>query len=83
MTESLSFEDAIQLFKMWGFTVEPGPRPAEVSLIIAGADFRTCIVYDAHRLTQIAHAALQVRWQSVLQPEQTAETVPADERARI
>ena len=62
--KSLSFEDAIRLFKPWGFQVEPGPRPEEVTLIVEGPDYRTVSVYDAGMLPEIAAAALRVRWQN-------------------
>ena len=62
--KSLSFEDAIRLFKSWGFQVEPGPRPEEVTLILTGPDYRTVSVYDARVLPAIAAAALRVRWRN-------------------
>lgn len=68
MTESLSFPEAIELFQLWGFTVEAGPRPAEVSLILEGPDYRTSVVYEAGLLPAVAAAALQVRWRGVLGP---------------
>ena len=60
--ESLSFEEAIRLFKQWGFQVEPGPRPEEITLILEGPDYRTCSVYNAHALSEIAAVVLSVRW---------------------
>jgi hypothetical protein len=60
-----SFEEAVHLFKRWGFLVEPGPQPDEVTLIVAGADYRTYAVYEARLLPQIASAILHVRWQNV------------------
>ena len=57
-----SFEDAVKLFKEWGFEVEPGPRPEQVTLILEGPDYRTYSVYEAHMLPQIAAVALRVRW---------------------
>jgi hypothetical protein len=64
MFKTLSFEDAVRLFKEWGFQVEPGPRPGEVTLIIEAADHRCCTVYDASMLPQIATVALEIRWQN-------------------
>jgi hypothetical protein len=64
-SDTLSFEEAVHLFKQWGFLVEPGPKPGDVTLIIAGADYRTYVVYEAHLLAQIANAILQVRWQNI------------------
>lgn len=61
MFDSLSFEDAVRLFKEWGFVVEPGPMPEEVTLIIDAPDHRTYCVYEAQMLPQIAAAALRVR----------------------
>lgn len=61
---SLSFEDAVRLFKSWGFRVEPGPRPEEVSLIIEAPDHRTYCVYPASQLPQLAAIALRVRIQN-------------------
>ena len=64
MFKEPSFEDAVKLFKQWGFQVEPGPRPEQVTLILEGPDYRTYSVYDAHMLPQIASVALRVRWQN-------------------
>jgi hypothetical protein len=61
---SLSFEDAIRLFKEWGFIVEPGPRPEEVTLILEGPGYRTYSVADAQDLPELAAAALRIRWQN-------------------
>ncbi len=63
---SLTFEDAIRLFKQWGFQVEPGPRPEEVTLILEGSDYRNCSVHDARDLPAMAAVALRVRWQNGL-----------------
>jgi hypothetical protein len=65
-SDSLSFEQAIRLFKQWGFRVEPGPQPGEVTLIAEGPDYRTYAVYEAHLLPQIASVALRVRQQNAL-----------------
>ncbi len=71
MFKPLSFEDAVKLFKQWGFVVEPGPRPEEVTLILEGPDYRTYSVYEAHMLPQIAAVAMQVRWQNGFVPLRT------------
>lgn len=60
---SLSFENAIELFREWGFQVEPGPRPEEVTLILEGPSHRSYWVHDAHTLAEIAAVALRLRWQ--------------------
>jgi hypothetical protein len=62
---SLSLEDAVQLFKQWGFQVEPGPRPEEVTLIIDAPDHRTYSVHPASMLPHMAAVALRVRQQQV------------------
>ena len=64
MFKEPSFEDAVKLFKQWGFQVEPGPRPEQVTLILDGPDYRTYSVYEARMLPQIASVALRVRWQN-------------------
>jgi hypothetical protein len=74
----LSFEEAIQLCKMWGFIVEPGPRPAEVSLILEGPDYRTYAVYEASLLPEIVNAALQVRWQKATEPVSAGVEAPGE-----
>ena len=61
---SLSFEDAVRLFKSWGFQVEPGPRPEEVTLIIDAPDYRMYGVHPARMLPQMAAIALRVRMQN-------------------
>jgi len=64
LTFSQGFEDAIRLFKLWGFRVEPGSRPEEVTLILKGPGYRTYTVYDAHLLPTIAAEGLRARWQN-------------------
>ncbi len=61
---TLTFEDAIKLFREWGFGVEPGPLPGEVTLISEGEDYRTTCVHPAGMLVQIAAVALRVRFQN-------------------
>ncbi|MDY7078426.1 MAG: hypothetical protein SXV54_16040 [Chloroflexota bacterium] len=65
MLKPLSFEDAVRLFELWGFQVEPGPRAEEVTLILEGPDYRTHVVYEAGMLPQIAAVLLRVRWQNM------------------
>jgi hypothetical protein len=65
-SHSLSFEEAVQLFRQWGFQVEPGPQPGEVTLVVEGVDYRTYAVYEAHLLPQIAGVALRVRQQNAV-----------------
>ena len=64
MFKEPSFEDAVKLFKQWGFQVEPGLRTEQVTLIVDGSDYRTYSVYEARMLPQIASVALRVRWQN-------------------
>jgi hypothetical protein len=58
----LSFEDAVRLFKSWGFQVEPGPRPEEVTLILVEPDHRMYSVHPASILPQMAAVALRARF---------------------
>ena len=64
--EPLSFEQAVALFKSWGFVVEPGPQPGEVSLIIQSPDHQNTSVYPAAMLPQIAAVALRVRQRRIM-----------------
>jgi hypothetical protein len=57
----MSFEEAVRLFKAWGFRVEPGPQPDEVTLIIDSPDHRNFSVYPAEQLPAIAAVALGVQ----------------------
>jgi hypothetical protein len=57
----LSFGDAVRLFEAWGFRVEPGPRPGEVTLIIDADDHRHYSVYPEAQLPAVAAVALGVR----------------------
>jgi len=59
--ETLSFEKAVRLFKEWGFWVEPGPRPEEVTLVIEEPAHRSYHVYEAAELPQLAAVILRVR----------------------
>lgn len=61
---SLSFEDAVKLFKSWGFQVEPGPQLEDVTLIIESPDHRTYSVHPVSMLPQMAAVALRVRMQN-------------------
>lgn len=62
--DSLSFEEAVHLFRQWGFQVEPGPRAAEVTLIREEPGYRNYTVYDVEMLPAIAAVALRARWQN-------------------
>jgi hypothetical protein len=64
MLNQLSFEDAVRLFKGWGFQVEPGPQPNEVTLIIQGDNYWTYAVHPATILPEIAKVALHIRWRN-------------------
>jgi hypothetical protein len=59
--EKLSFEKAVQLFKEWGFLVQEGPRPAEVTLILDGPAHRSWYVCQPDQLVEMASVILQVR----------------------
>ena len=59
--EKLSFEKAGQLFKEWGFQVQPGPRTAEVTLILEGPAHRSYYVCQAEHLAEMAAAILRQR----------------------
>jgi hypothetical protein len=63
---SLSYEEAVRLFREWGFRVEPGPGPQEVTLITEGPDHRTYAVYETDMLPGIACVALRVRNDNVV-----------------
>lgn len=82
---SLSFEEAVRLFKSWGFQVEPGPRPEQVTLILEAPDHRTYCVHPACLLPQIAAVALRARFMNgvmyeasslLRQPSQRALNIP-------
>jgi hypothetical protein len=59
--EKLSFEKAVQLFKEWGFLVQEGPRPAEVTLILDGPTHRSWYVCQPGQLAEMAAVILRVR----------------------
>jgi hypothetical protein len=59
--EELSFEKAVQLFKEWGFLVQPGPMPEEITLILEGATYRSYYVFEPEQLAEMAAAALRLR----------------------
>jgi len=56
--EKLSFEKAVQLFKGWGFLVERGPRPEELTLILEGPNHRSCCVCQPEQLMEMAATIL-------------------------
>jgi hypothetical protein len=62
--EALSFEEAVRLFKEWGYLVEPGRWPEEVTLVIDGGGHRSYHVHKAAELPQLAAAILRVRWRN-------------------
>jgi hypothetical protein len=62
--ETLSFEEAVRLFKEWGFLVEPGPRPEEVTLVIEGTAHRSYHVFDPAELPRLAAVILRTRWRA-------------------
>ncbi len=57
----LPCEEAIQLFKGWGFLVEQGPGPEEVTLILQGPDHQSYYVCELGKLSEMAEAVLRVR----------------------
>jgi hypothetical protein len=59
--EKFSFEEAVQLFQGWGFLVEPGPRPGEVTIILEGPAHRSSYVCESEKLPEMAAAILQQR----------------------
>ena len=59
--EKLSFEKAVQLFKGWGFLVERGPRPREVTLILEGPNHRSYYVCEPEELSEMATVVLRQR----------------------
>jgi hypothetical protein len=77
---SLSFEDAVRLFKIWGFQVEPGPRPEEVTLILEAPNHQTYCVHPACLLPQMAAIALRVRMQNGAMYKMSAELRQAGQR---
>jgi hypothetical protein len=58
----VSFEDAVRLFQSWGFQVEPGPQPEQVTLILEAPDHRTYCVHPANMLSEMAAVAMRVRF---------------------
>jgi hypothetical protein len=60
--EKLSLAKALQLFKEWGFLVEQGPRPGEVTLILEGPAHRSYYVCEPETLLEMATSILRVRW---------------------
>ena len=62
--EELSFEKAVRLFEEWGFLVEQGPGPEEITLIVDGPAHRSHHVYEAAHLAQMAAAVLRARWRN-------------------
>jgi hypothetical protein len=61
MPNRLSFEDAVRLFKEWGFQVDPGPNPEEVTLILQEDNYQTYAVHPAKMLPEMAEIALYIR----------------------
>ena len=60
----LSYQEAVHLFRRWGFQVEPGPGGNEVTLIVETQDSRTCTVHPVDRLPRIAALSLAARWRN-------------------
>lgn len=61
MKPQLTFDEAVSLLEHWGFEVQPGPRPSEVTVLLVGPDFRTYAVYETALLPTMAEIMLQVR----------------------
>jgi len=57
----LSLEQALELFKGWGFLLEGGPRAGEVTLILEGPTHRSYNVCEPEQLTEMAAAVLRQR----------------------
>jgi hypothetical protein len=62
--EKLSFEEAIQLFRGWGFRVEQGPSISDITLIHEGATHRSYLICEPKQLAEMATSILQVRWRN-------------------
>lgn len=60
--ENLSFEKAAQLFEGWGFVVEHGPDPGEVTLILEGSAHRSYYICKHEKLPELAASVLRIRW---------------------
>ena len=59
--ETLSFEEAVRLFKEWGFLVEQGPRTEEVTLILEGPAHRSYCTCQPEELVEMAGVILRLR----------------------
>ena len=59
--EKLSFEKAVQLFRGWGFLVQPGPRNWEVTLMLEGPTHRSYCVCEPEQLPEMATVILRQR----------------------
>ncbi len=57
-----AFKKAVQLFKEWGFLVEQGPRPGEVTIILEGPDHRSYHVCQPEQVVEMAETILRVRY---------------------
>ncbi|MBN1872592.1 MAG: hypothetical protein JXA33_00040 [Anaerolineae bacterium] len=71
----LTYQEAINLFKQWGFQVEPGPRTGEVTLLLKNDDGCTYSVQEQAMLPKIAAVILAVRWRNGKMACQTAPGV--------
>ena len=61
MMRDFSFQDAIELFQSFGFTVTPGPSYNEVTLAVDHSGGRTYCDYPARDLCAIAGKAIEIR----------------------
>jgi hypothetical protein len=62
--EKMPFEKAVQLFEEWGFLMEPGPRPGEVTIMLEGPPRHSYCVCESEKLPEMAAAILRVRWRN-------------------
>lgn len=60
----LTYQEAVSLFEQWGFQVECGPRPGDVTLLLRTEEGCTYSVHEQAMLPQMAAVALAVRWRN-------------------
>ena len=59
--EKLSFQEAVQLFKGWGFLLQQGFRTEEVTLLLEGPTHRSYCVCQPDQLVEMAATVLRHR----------------------
>ena len=78
MKQFISFEDAVRLLRGWGFLVQAGPGPGEVTLIMQGPDFQTSTVHKAEMLPEITAVLLQIHVVSETLETTSSIAMPTD-----